>query len=171
MCVCVCACTHRYVDVALELLEKAGDYVSEEVWHRVVQLVTNNPAMQQYAALNVAQVLKRGSRHEVSTCLHITHTQTHTHTHKSRSTQPVDQPTEPRVRLPEYAFVLPTLWSRSHAWHEPVSVLASLCVRYCMCVSVCVYVCVCVSRFWCGSIGVRVHCCIHPGRVRSAHRG
>lgn len=56
----------RYVDVAMELLEKAGDYVSEEVWHRVVQLVTNNPAMQQYATLNVASVIKRGARHEVS---------------------------------------------------------------------------------------------------------
>jgi hypothetical protein len=55
----------RYVDVVLELLEKAGDYVSEDVWHRVVQLVTNNPAMQQYAARNVATVLKRGARHEV----------------------------------------------------------------------------------------------------------
>jgi AP-2 complex subunit alpha len=53
------------VDVVLELLEKAGDFVSEDVWHRVVQLVTNNPAMQQYAARNVAKVLERGATHEV----------------------------------------------------------------------------------------------------------
>ncbi len=60
-----CRLRRRYVDVALELLEKAGDFVSEEVWHRVVQLVTNNPAMQQYAARNVVATLKRGATHEV----------------------------------------------------------------------------------------------------------
>jgi len=57
-----------YVDVALELLEKAGDYVSEDVWHRVVQLVTNNPAMQEYAARNVVEVLRRGATHESLIC-------------------------------------------------------------------------------------------------------
>jgi hypothetical protein len=32
--------------VALELLERAGDNVSDDIWHRVVQLVTNNENMQ-----------------------------------------------------------------------------------------------------------------------------
>jgi hypothetical protein len=35
-----------YVDIALELLERAGDNVSDDIWHRVVQLVTNNENMQ-----------------------------------------------------------------------------------------------------------------------------
>ena len=55
----------RYVDVALQLLERAGDFVSEDIWHRVVQLVTNNESMQQYAARNMVEVLKRGAAHEV----------------------------------------------------------------------------------------------------------
>ena len=28
----------------------AGDCVSEDVWHRIVQIVTNQPALQEYAA-------------------------------------------------------------------------------------------------------------------------
>lgn len=59
----------RYVDVAMQLLEKAGDFVSEDIWHRVVQLVTNNASMQQYAARNVVEVLKRGAAHEVRVCV------------------------------------------------------------------------------------------------------
>lgn len=52
----------------MELLEKAGDFVSEDIWHRVVQLVTNNATMQPYAARNVADVLKRGASHESLVC-------------------------------------------------------------------------------------------------------
>jgi len=51
--------------VVLRLLEKAGDFVSDDIWHRVVQLVTNNQSMQQYAARNVVEVLKRGAADEV----------------------------------------------------------------------------------------------------------
>jgi len=29
-----------YVDVILQLIRIAGDYVSDEVWHRVVQVIT-----------------------------------------------------------------------------------------------------------------------------------
>jgi hypothetical protein len=55
----------RYVDVMLQLLERSGDSVGDDVWHRLVQLVTNNDAMQSYAARNVAEALQRGSLHEV----------------------------------------------------------------------------------------------------------
>ncbi len=58
-------CAGRYVDTALQLLERAGDYVSDDIWQRVVQLVTNNESMQQYAARNLIDVLKRGATHEV----------------------------------------------------------------------------------------------------------
>jgi len=53
-----------YVDVALALLERAGDFCSEDIWHRVVQLVTNNDNMQAYAARSVVDVLGRGAAHE-----------------------------------------------------------------------------------------------------------
>jgi hypothetical protein len=52
--------------VALELLERAGDFVSDDIWHRVVQLVTNNGPMQEYAVTNVVEALKRGAAHEVN---------------------------------------------------------------------------------------------------------
>ncbi|PNW74645.1 hypothetical protein CHLRE_12g488850v5 [Chlamydomonas reinhardtii] len=57
-----------YMDVVLQLLERSGDFVSDEIWHRAVQLVTNNPSMQEYAARNVAESLKRGAAHESLVC-------------------------------------------------------------------------------------------------------
>lgn len=36
----------RYVDVILQLIEKAGDFVSDDIWYRVVQFVTNNDDLQ-----------------------------------------------------------------------------------------------------------------------------
>eukprot|EP00879_Flechtneria_rotunda_P008959 GHRR01009380.1.p1 GENE.GHRR01009380.1~~GHRR01009380.1.p1 ORF type:complete len:1159 (+),score=411.60 GHRR01009380.1:174-3479(+) len=58
-----------YVDVVLALLERAGDFCSEDIWHRVVQLVTNNEGSQAYAANRVVEVLGRGSSHEALMCL------------------------------------------------------------------------------------------------------
>ncbi|KAG1677810.1 hypothetical protein FOA52_008574 [Chlamydomonas sp. UWO 241] len=49
-----------YVDTALALLERAGDFVSDDIWQRTAQLVTNNDSMQQYAAREVVSVLRRG---------------------------------------------------------------------------------------------------------------
>eukprot|EP00200_Dunaliella_tertiolecta_P006547 CAMPEP_0202346842 /NCGR_PEP_ID=MMETSP1126-20121109/5457_1 /ASSEMBLY_ACC=CAM_ASM_000457 /TAXON_ID=3047 /ORGANISM="Dunaliella tertiolecta, Strain CCMP1320" /LENGTH=1093 /DNA_ID=CAMNT_0048938303 /DNA_START=70 /DNA_END=3351 /DNA_ORIENTATION=- len=57
-----------YVDVVLRLLEKAGDFVSDDIWHRVVQLVTNNHTMQQYAARNIVESLRRGAQDEPLIC-------------------------------------------------------------------------------------------------------
>ena len=43
-----------YVDVVLSLITTAGDYVSEEIWYRVVQIITNEgDALQAYAAQKV----------------------------------------------------------------------------------------------------------------------
>lgn len=36
----------RYVDVVLQLIEKAGDFISDDIWFRVVQFVTNNDDLQ-----------------------------------------------------------------------------------------------------------------------------
>ena len=71
-----------YVDVILSLIDKAGDFVSDGIWcvrdtpptrrllsdpssrHRVIQIVTNNPDLQQYAAEQVLLKLQAGSAHE-----------------------------------------------------------------------------------------------------------
>ncbi|KAI5421349.1 hypothetical protein KIW84_044967 [Lathyrus oleraceus] len=39
-----------YVDVIFQLIDKAGDFVSDDIWFRVVQFVTNNEDLQPYAA-------------------------------------------------------------------------------------------------------------------------
>ena len=45
-----------YVDVILNLIRLAGDYVSEEVWYRVIQIVINREDVQGYAAKTVFEV-------------------------------------------------------------------------------------------------------------------
>ena len=32
-----------YVDTIIKLISIAGDFVSDSIWHRVVQIVTNHP--------------------------------------------------------------------------------------------------------------------------------
>ena len=46
-----------YVDISLRLIAMAGDHVSDEVWQRVIQIVTNNEELQVYAAQNALQYL------------------------------------------------------------------------------------------------------------------
>eukprot|EP00775_Hariotina_reticulata_P003331 gene3331-3608_t len=58
-----------YVDVVLGLLERAGDFCSDDIWHRVVQLITNNEGSQVYAAGQVVEVLNRGAGHEALMCM------------------------------------------------------------------------------------------------------
>jgi len=47
-----------YVDVTLQLISQAGAQVPEEVWFRIVQIVTNNEELQEYAAKTVLGHLK-----------------------------------------------------------------------------------------------------------------
>ena len=56
-----------YVDVSLDLVEKADEYVSDDIWHRVVQLVTNTEGMREYAANKVVEQLQRSGAQEVCT--------------------------------------------------------------------------------------------------------
>ena len=49
-----------YVDVILNLIRIAGDYVSEEVWYRVIQIVINRDDVQGYAAKTVYEVCLLG---------------------------------------------------------------------------------------------------------------
>ncbi|KAI9828016.1 MAG: hypothetical protein M1832_003543 [Thelocarpon impressellum] len=53
-----------YVDISLRLIAMAGDHVSDEVWQRVIQIVTNNEELQIYAAQNTLQYLKADHCHE-----------------------------------------------------------------------------------------------------------
>lgn len=53
-----------YVDTILNLIRIAGDYVSEEVWYRVIQIVINRDDVQGYAAKTVFEV-----RVEIFVCI------------------------------------------------------------------------------------------------------
>ncbi|KAL1670345.1 adaptin N terminal region-domain-containing protein [Schizophyllum commune] len=53
-----------YVDTILQLISTAGDHVGDEVWYRVVQIVTNTEDLQSYAAKVVFEHLKAPSTHE-----------------------------------------------------------------------------------------------------------
>ncbi|KAK3955914.1 adaptin N terminal region-domain-containing protein [Pseudoneurospora amorphoporcata] len=53
-----------YVDISLRLIAMAGDHVSDEVWQRVTQIITNNEELQVYAAQNILQYCKQDHCHE-----------------------------------------------------------------------------------------------------------
>ena len=47
-----------YIDMTLKLLSLAGDHVNDEVWQRVIQIVTNNEELQAYASQTLIGYLK-----------------------------------------------------------------------------------------------------------------
>ena len=53
-----------YIDISLRLLAMAGDHVSDEVWQRVVQIVTNNEPLQTYAAQHILEYIKADNCHD-----------------------------------------------------------------------------------------------------------
>ena len=53
-----------YVDISLRLISMAGDHVSDEVWQRVCQIVTNNEELQPYAAKTIFDYIKKDHIHE-----------------------------------------------------------------------------------------------------------
>ncbi|CAA7027715.1 unnamed protein product [Microthlaspi erraticum] len=53
-----------YVDVILQLIDKAGDFVSDDIWFRVVQFVTNNEDLQPYAASKAREYIDKIAIHE-----------------------------------------------------------------------------------------------------------
>ena len=53
-----------YVDISMRLISMAGDHVSDEVWQRIIQVVTNNEELQVYAAQNILQYCKSDHCHE-----------------------------------------------------------------------------------------------------------
>eukprot|EP01118_Nematostelium_gracile_P009612 TRINITY_DN3251_c0_g5_i1.p1 TRINITY_DN3251_c0_g5~~TRINITY_DN3251_c0_g5_i1.p1 ORF type:complete len:1030 (+),score=309.97 TRINITY_DN3251_c0_g5_i1:73-3090(+) len=55
-----------YVDVILQLIALAGEAVSDEIWFRVVQIVTNHQDIQQYAANTVLKAVRMPNCHETA---------------------------------------------------------------------------------------------------------
>ncbi|SCZ92468.1 BZ3500_MvSof-1268-A1-R1_Chr5-2g07886 [Microbotryum saponariae] len=53
-----------YVDTILKLMSTAGDHVGDEVWYRIVQIVTNTEELQEYAAQKVFDHLSLPNCHE-----------------------------------------------------------------------------------------------------------
>lgn len=53
-----------YVDISLQLIAMAGDHVSDEVWQRVIQIVTNNESLQVYAVQTILDYVKAEQCHE-----------------------------------------------------------------------------------------------------------
>ncbi|KAK4049735.1 hypothetical protein OIO90_005316 [Microbotryomycetes sp. JL221] len=53
-----------YVDTIFKLISLAGDHVSEEVWFRVVQIITNTEELQEYAARKICEFLVNPQCHE-----------------------------------------------------------------------------------------------------------
>ena len=53
-----------YVNINLRLIAMAGDHVSDEVWQRVIQIVTNNESLQVYAAQTILEYIKADQCHE-----------------------------------------------------------------------------------------------------------
>lgn len=58
-----------YVDVILQLISLAGDFVSDDIWHRVIKIVTNHEDVQEYAARIVFKALQSPTSHE--TCVKV----------------------------------------------------------------------------------------------------
>jgi len=58
-----------YVDTILQLITIAGDHVSDDIWHRLVQIVTNNKDLQEYAAEQMFRALQPKVVHE--TCVNV----------------------------------------------------------------------------------------------------
>lgn len=53
-----------YIDISLKLLAMAGDHVSDEVWQRVIQIVTNNEELQTYSAQTVLDYVNSDTTHD-----------------------------------------------------------------------------------------------------------
>ena len=53
-----------FLDVILELINIAGEHVGDEVWFRIVQIVTNHEEIREYAASKILQCLRQPSCNE-----------------------------------------------------------------------------------------------------------
>jgi len=56
--------TQHYVDVIVRLVTIAGEYVSDEIWFRLVKVIVNFESIQEYAARTIFAAVKREPCHE-----------------------------------------------------------------------------------------------------------
>jgi len=56
--------TEHYVDVIVRLVTIAGEYVSDEIWFRLVKVIVNFENIQEYAARTIFAAVKREPCHE-----------------------------------------------------------------------------------------------------------
>ena len=54
-----------YVDVIVDLMLYSGDYVSDDIWHRMVQIVSQQDDLQEYAARKMYEMLQPTNVHEI----------------------------------------------------------------------------------------------------------
>ena len=55
-----------YVDTILQLIASSGDFVSDDIWHRVVYMVTNNKDLQPYAVMKLYRMVQATTAHETT---------------------------------------------------------------------------------------------------------
>ncbi|KAL7747646.1 hypothetical protein RI367_006935 [Sorochytrium milnesiophthora] len=53
-----------YLDTILQIIATAGEYTSDDIWHRIVQIVSNQPDLQTYATQTIYRSLRDPSCHE-----------------------------------------------------------------------------------------------------------
>lgn len=58
-----------YLDTLVKVIMIAGDFVSEDVWHRVVHIVTNHPELHDYAAEKLCEIVQSKFAHETAVAL------------------------------------------------------------------------------------------------------
>lgn len=58
-----------YFDTMVQVIMVAGDHVSEDVWHRIVRIVTNNPDLHDYAAEKMMGIVQSKFAHETAVAL------------------------------------------------------------------------------------------------------
>ena len=58
-------CVSPCLEVALTLVEKAGDFINDKLWHRIVQVVTNARELHEPAARSALAKLRAGMCHEM----------------------------------------------------------------------------------------------------------
>jgi AP-2 complex subunit alpha len=51
---------HWYVDSMLTLIERAAELATKDIWHSTVQIITNFPALHEYAARKVREAFYVG---------------------------------------------------------------------------------------------------------------
>lgn len=58
-----------YLDTLVKVIMVAGDFVSEDVWHRVVHIVTNHPELHEYASEKLCEIVQSKFAHETAVAL------------------------------------------------------------------------------------------------------